>query len=426
MEKISEKTKNKIFITIICLLMIVLSISAWLKFQPAPVHAYSKDVTQKSLIQSRVLIAGDVYWGRRMHDAAQKSDLKYEYPFSQLHKFDKGGYDAWIANLECPAIPDVKQPVGFVPELWEFNCDTDYMSEFAKWVEIVSLANNHTSNQNREQGQTTTRQELDKIGIQHFGGFNPHVVEDVCKVISLPARTSINGEQKSVSIPVAMCGYHGVYYTVTDESIDRIKRYADIMPVIAFPHAGEEYSTGPSDSLRELYRKMIDAGADAVIGNHPHVVQEAEVYNDKLIFYSMGNFIFDQQFSEGVMRSAAIDIEINIATDDLDEQQLLNWTNLVDCNSSECLDQYRSTNPSKISASLSYDIVGVDLSNMITRPASNRLRNQILETLKWSDVMNQGVVSKNGRVRLGKTTTTDQLTELKRVEWASRPSLQSN
>ena len=63
-------------------------------------------------------------------------------------------------------------------------------------------------------------------------------------------------------------------------------------------HWGEEYKTLSNDRERELAHRLIDAGADIIVGHHPHVRQEVERYNGGWIIYSLGNFVFDQIFSE--------------------------------------------------------------------------------------------------------------------------------
>ena len=67
--------------------------------------------------------------------------------------------------------------------------------------------------------------------------------------------------------------------------------HADL--VIPMLHWGHEMCEAPEKSQKVLARKMIDAGADAVIGAHPHVVQTFDVYRGKPIIYSLGNFVFD-------------------------------------------------------------------------------------------------------------------------------------
>lgn len=66
--------------------------------------------------------------------------------------------------------------------------------------------------------------------------------------------------------------------------------------LLVYVHAGHEFMTTPSPRIRAAYRQLVDAGADAVIGHHPHVVQGAERYKDKLIAYSLGNLVFDSSY----------------------------------------------------------------------------------------------------------------------------------
>jgi hypothetical protein len=384
----SLQKKNVIAGSIFGVMLIAVLALAWYNHRPVAALDYSMELSGQTALESHMLIGGDVYWGRRLHDWSQQSSLKEKYPFSRLQEFEREKYDAWIANLECPSVPGVKQDIGFVPELWGFNCDSDYVPEFANWYDIVSLANNHTSNQGRESGQGETRKVLDANDIQHFGGFNPHVAEDVCDVVALPARAKIGGEQKEVKIPVAMCGYHGVYYTITDQAINRMKEYAKYMPVIAYPHMGREYQATADEERRTLYRKMIDAGADAVIGNHPHWVQVTEEYKGKLIVYSMGNLIFDQQFSPEVMRSAQIDAIMSVAASDTNDEQLRAWTELGNtCTTFQdnCLAMAKEKNLPRLPITLKYGVVGVDLSGQITHRANQRMLDDILVRMNWAD-----------------------------------------
>ena len=64
--------------------------------------------------------------------------------------------------------------------------------------------------------------------------------------------------------------------------------------MIVFPHWGPEYKLLPSLAQKDDAHVFIDAGADLIVGAHPHVIQPFEMYNGKLIVYSLGNFIFDQ------------------------------------------------------------------------------------------------------------------------------------
>ena len=78
--------------------------------------------------------------------------------------------------------------------------------------------------------------------------------------------------------------------------VDRKAKNGDI--VVALVHAGTEYTTEPTSIQEEFARGLVDAGADLVIGHHPHWPQLVEEYQGKWIFYSLGNFVFDQEWSE--------------------------------------------------------------------------------------------------------------------------------
>jgi poly-gamma-glutamate capsule biosynthesis protein CapA/YwtB (metallophosphatase superfamily) len=78
--------------------------------------------------------------------------------------------------------------------------------------------------------------------------------------------------------------------------------------VIVFPHWGVEYRAKPTAGQRNLAHLAIDAGADLVIGNHPHWVEGMEVYKGKPIWYALGNFVFDQTWSEPTMEGITLDL----------------------------------------------------------------------------------------------------------------------
>jgi poly-gamma-glutamate capsule biosynthesis protein CapA/YwtB (metallophosphatase superfamily) len=86
--------------------------------------------------------------------------------------------------------------------------------------------------------------------------------------------------------------------------ISELKKEVDI--IVISLHWGEEYAGEPSASQRNVAHSLINAGASLIIGHHPHVVQEVEAYKDGWIAYSLGNFVFDQNFSPQTMEGLAI------------------------------------------------------------------------------------------------------------------------
>jgi len=148
---------------------------------------------------------------------------------------------------------------------------------------IFGLANNHTLNMGKK-GFDETRDYLDKYELSHYG--DNYGVGVLNKEIG--------------GIKIAFLNFNEVGNKINEEglvlTIQTAKTENDF--VIVTPHWGEEYQYLKSNKHQQyLAHKIIDAGADAIIGTHPHVVQEMEIYKDKPIFYSLGNFIFDQYFS---------------------------------------------------------------------------------------------------------------------------------
>lgn len=139
-------------------------------------------------------------------------------------------------------------------------------------VEIANIANNHTM----DLGQTAydeTLAALESAGIAASGGDILHIAEVAdCRV--------------------GFVGYEKWNHSAQDaiDGVTAARGQCDIL--IASMHWGEEYDYTPESEQKKLGRALIDAGADLVIGHHPHVIQGVECYNDKYIIYSLGNFCF--------------------------------------------------------------------------------------------------------------------------------------
>lgn len=341
-------------------------------------------------IYSNILFTGNIFWGRYIDDWSMASPLKLAYPFSRLGEFNREQYNAWISGLECPTKAGVNMTSAEMEVALQFNCSPEYLSEAAKWFTVVTLANNHTDNQG-EDGFVETRAQLDKNGIQYFGHYDPRVIEDVCEVIGVPATvTNDDGSKVVGKLPVAMCGFHGVFRIPPTEAVAVMQQYSQYMPVIAMPHMGAEYQAAPDQLKTDFYRSLIDGGADMVLGDHPHWIQNTESYKGHLIVYSMGNFIFDQQGSAELTRSAAIQVTID-ASDNTSE--LINkWLALGETCSTfhdSCLDGATSEGLKKLNLTYKFGAVGTNDSGKIAKPATATEMTGILQRLQWQQTMNQ-------------------------------------
>ncbi len=340
-------------------------------------------------VDSKMMIVGDVFWGRYLNDWSQASGLGPAYPFQRLGDFDRGSYDAWIADLECPVTSNPKVPSSVEDDTLMFDCDPAYLPEAKKWFDVVTLANNHTDNQGGQVGLDETRKHLADNGIQHFGTFDPERHDELCDVIGMPARVTLSdGRIEQGKLPMVWCGYHGVFKTPSAESIAVVGRYADRFPVIAMPHSGAEYKAGPDGIKTTFYRGLIDAGADVVIGDHPHWVQSTEAYQGKLILYSLGNFIFDQQFNTEVTRSAVLTMEVSTkATTPAEERLLEQWLALGESCATwadDCLGQATSSGLTKLPLSYHFSVRSSDNSGKLVKAGSAEQDASLRERLSWA------------------------------------------
>ena len=181
--------------------------------------------------------------------------------------FDKD--DLTIANLEGP----LTTSQDYAEKTFAFKGKPEYVDILTEGsVEAVTLANNH-SRDHFEQGMEDTKEVLDQKDIKHFG-YDESCIVDV------------------KGIKIGFLGYSFPYEFTAEmkKAITDLKTKSDL--VIIYYHWGIERDAAPMDSQRRIAKESIDAGADLIIGSHPHVLQGIETYKGKKIVYSLGNFCF--------------------------------------------------------------------------------------------------------------------------------------
>jgi len=388
--------RNKLLIWLLVVLLPILICGIIALFFATSTSAPTTDVNKTAkvivakpeLISSNVLFLGNTYWGRYINDWSMASDLKYAYPFSRLSEFNRASYNAWISGLECPTVAGVHLTSAEEDSTLNFNCSPDYLPEAAKWFTAFTLANNHTDNQGAA-GFEETRQHLEANGIQYFGHYDYQNVDDVCEVISLPVTiTNSDGSLKEGSLPIAICGYHGVFGVPVEAAVAEIAKYSPYMTVVAMPHMGVEYKFAPDQLKTDFFRSLIDAGADMVLGDHPHVIQNSEAYKGHLIVYSMGNFIFDQQDYSEVTRSAGI--RVVMGTNDQDSALLEKWLAIGKTCATfkdNCLQQIKDQKVAKLDITYKFGVVGTNDADKIVKPATAEQQASILERLDWQNTI---------------------------------------
>lgn len=165
-----------------------------------------------------------------------------------------------------------------------------------------SLANNHFSDQGVA-GVKATRDNLQAAGFYFSGDTDAQVSEHSWQLVTIK-------DQKFALVSLSMV-YNNFDEVAVKELLAKIKPQVDYL--IVNIHWGVEYEHNYRASQERLGKMLIDEGTDIVIGHHPHVVQGMEVYRGRPIFYSLGNFIFDQYFSSDTQEGLALSIKIKDA-----------------------------------------------------------------------------------------------------------------
>ncbi|TMF05890.1 MAG: CapA family protein [Chloroflexi bacterium] len=244
-----------------------------------------RDLSALKLDPSRVrtvIATGDVIPARYVDVTIRDHGDDFLYPVAATKDITSAA-DLTVINLEAPLIDDCAyhdsglifcgRP-GFVAALQ------------AAGVDVVTLENNHIANHGEEAVHET---------IQHLEAGGLHWADR-----DTPAIMEVRG------LKFGFLAYNGVEQPLDlDLMVAQIKALRPKVDVLAVSvHWGQEYVRIPSavppvanDNPVEIAHLAVDAGADILIGNHPHWVQAVEIYKGKFIAYAHGNFIFDQMWS---------------------------------------------------------------------------------------------------------------------------------
>lgn len=357
------------------------------KNTPNVIDKITQTVTepQPRTVKGRYLISGTIVLDRVV---ASEAGSDYSQPFSQLDTL--GEFDEGIADLECPVTdsPFVAVKGAAIPR---FNCQPHWLPELKKYFGIIKLAGNHTYDMGAN-GFTETVKRLQEAGIQTVGHYNPHIEDDNCKVVGFPVRIEKTDDTVENSVlPLAVCAFnYKIIFSPEPGEMEVMQRYAKIMPVIGLLQAGAEYFNTAGAQQRSYARKMIDNGASFVIANGTHHVQDSEVYKNKLIVYSLGNFIFDQTDYE-TMRAVSIAVDVNANYDDNVKKWLaLSQQCNITAREDNCLSEAEKQKLSKINLDMKFEPIGTSGGvRKITKKADATLQKAIEERLNWAQTKQQ-------------------------------------
>lgn len=248
-------------------------------------------------------LVGDISLGRYITYLARlKNDFSYSFSgFS--HILQKNDFN--LANLESPIINDC--PTGPLDTM-VFCGDPQFVPYLSENKFILNLANNHILNY----GQSGLIQTQNFLTQNNIGFFNSHY-------------SQTEFFQKEINhLRFGFLGFDLVSFPKFDQTeiINLIKKYHPLVDwLIVSVHWGNEYQPQAENWRVNLAHLMVDAGADIVYGHHPHVIQNIETYHKKPIYYSLGNFIFDQNWSKATSNSEMIKIAVN-------KNQIINATHI--------------------------------------------------------------------------------------------------
>ncbi|MDD4988886.1 MAG: CapA family protein [Candidatus Pacebacteria bacterium] len=217
-----------------------------------------------------------------------------DYPFRNI-KDEMASADVAVANLENPITAGREIQNGEM--VLRANPGAELTLKDAGFS-LVSLGNNHSMNFG-EKGILDTMRFLSNAGIL-FAGAGANSIDATAPVfveksgIKFAFLSYVDSSFTPASYEATSLKPGVAFMNIPEMevAVREAKLQADF--VIILMHAGLEYSASTTKAQREFAHAAIDAGAEMIIGAHPHVVEPLEKYNGKYIFYSLGNFIFDQ------------------------------------------------------------------------------------------------------------------------------------
>lgn len=257
-------------------------------------------VEEESVLPVSIIFGGDMMFDRYIRTVMRRHGDGF--PLAPLRETFRSA-DLVVANLEGPITESAS-----VSETSGFGSRENYVFTFppatAKLlkdahIDAVSLGNNHILNF-KASGVESTKRYLAEAGVGQFGsplsGDNRVLVRDLG------------------GLKVALVNYNQFVFQGKEKAFEDIaeaQSEADV--VILYAHWGKEYEP-EEPAVVDLAHRFIDAGADAIIGSHPHVVEGKETYKGKTIYYSLGNLVFDQYFEEDTMRGLLVRMTIDPET----------------------------------------------------------------------------------------------------------------
>ncbi|KKR10587.1 MAG: SH3 type 3 domain protein [Candidatus Woesebacteria bacterium GW2011_GWA1_39_21] len=277
---------------------------------PDPIKSVADDskIAETEKNDLTLLLGGDVMLGRMVAQTSEKNSGGV-YPFVKISDLTKSA-DIFFVNLETPIInncPKTSSSMVF--------CAPPMMLDGLKsaGINIVNLANNHSLNYG-EDGLSQTITHLKEAGISYVG------INNRTDLISPVVIKKIN------DLTLGFLGFDFTSNILTENVYQLIRESASQVDLLVVGvHWGDEYKAKANVNQRQWASEMVKAGADIIAGHHPHWVQNVSCFdmsgnlvegncdlkNNKLVYYSLGNLVFDQMWSEDTKKGMLVRLTLN-------------------------------------------------------------------------------------------------------------------
>lgn len=237
---------------------------------------------------------GDMMLGRYIMEYGEQ--YGYDSLFENMTAYWEDS-DLVFANLESAVLfedeDEYEQPE---KEIYLYTTVTGLESALTAGINVYACANNHAFDYG-EQAIVELCEYFQEEDVTYSGigeTLEETVVYQLMEVdgitVAFVSITEVYYSEAAVNYSQA--GVLSTAYSSYNRIVNRASQEADV--TVVYMHWGEENATAADSTQETLGHQLIDAGADIVIGCHPHVLQEVELYKNGIIFYSLGNFIFDQ------------------------------------------------------------------------------------------------------------------------------------
>lgn len=261
---------------------------------PVATDSIGHDCAHCPTAPEAIVFTGDMMLARYVERLATKNGDHYS--FANFSSFLKRS-DAVVTNFEA-SIPVSHTPT---PDFtMRFSVPYRLAALLPEYnIQFASLANNHAYDFN-EEGYINTQTQLARLGVTAFG--HPSRIDN----------TAVAYVELSEST-VAIVGIHTLYRQPEIEELTNVFTEAALRSdwQVAYVHWGNEYEQLHSNAQQAMAEQLVAAGADVIIGHHPHVVQDIAMIDGVPVFYSLGNFIFDQYFSTVVQEGLLVRLRFN-------------------------------------------------------------------------------------------------------------------